>query len=325
MDGMTAAARAAGSVLRAKRSGPPISEPAAVATAAAAIALPLVLGWLARRAAPPRRRLPPARAPRADRLIRAGTAVLATAVVADATLEHYRGDYANRAMYAAPAAGAALLAVAVAGRGLRRTRASIFVGAAALGVAGLGFHAWNIGKRPGGYSWNNLFYAAPVAAPGTLVVSGACGLMLLAIEHPDFPRSHGERRRIGIATMALAGGALLGTVAEVALLHFRGAFHDPFMYVPITLPPAASLALGWAVARPHGRAPRVARNLMRATAAMGFAGTGFHVYGVARNMGGWRNWTQNVLQGPPTPAPIGFTGIALAGLAGLDLMTADHG
>ena len=46
-------------------------------------------------------------------------------------------------------------------------------------------------------------------------------------------------------------------------------------------------------------------------------------YGVARNMGGWRNWRQNVLNGPPLPAPPSFTGLALAGLAALGLME-DH-
>ena len=35
-------------------------------------------------------------------------------------------------------------------------------------------------------------------------------------------------------------------------------------------------------------------------------------------MGGWRNWTQNVQNGPPLPAPPSFTGLALAGLAALD-------
>jgi hypothetical protein len=46
----------------------------------------------------------------------------------------------------------------------------------------------------------------------------------------------------------------------------------------------------------------------------------FHIFGVARNMGGWRNWSQNVLNGPPIPAPPSFTGLALAGLAALALL-----
>jgi len=39
-------------------------------------------------------------------------------------------------------------------------------------------------------------------------------------------------------------------------------------------------------------------------------------------MGGWRNWSQNVLNGPPIPAPPSFTGLALAGLAALGLLEA---
>jgi hypothetical protein len=44
---------------------------------------------------------------------------------------------------------------------------------------------------------------------------------------------------------------------------------------------------------------------------------------VSRDMGGWGNWKQNVLNGPPLPAPPSFTGLALAGLAALRLLE-DH-
>jgi hypothetical protein len=64
----------------------------------------------------------------------------------------------------------------------------------------------------------------------------------------------------------------------------------------------------------------VTRWWMRLLAVMGLAGVGFHAYGVSRNMGGWSNWSQNVLAGPPIPAPPSFSGLALAGLAALDLM-----
>jgi hypothetical protein len=59
---------------------------------------------------------------------------------------------------------------------------------------------------------------------------------------------------------------------------------------------------------------------LRFTALMGVIGVGFHAIGVARNMGGWRNWTQNLQAGPPLPAPPSFTGLALAGLAALGLL-----
>jgi hypothetical protein len=65
---------------------------------------------------------------------------------------------------------------------------------------------------------------------------------------------------------------------------------------------------------------RWARLWLKLTALLGFAGVGFHVYGVSRNMGGWRNWRQNVLNGPPLPAPPSFTGLAMSGLAALSMM-----
>ena len=122
---------------------------------------------------------------------------------------------------------------------------------------------------------------------------------------------------------AVVGAGLLGTAGEAGLLHFRGAFHNPFMTLPVTLPPLGAILLASAAAGGPGRAHRFTRWWMRLLAAMGFAGVGFHAYGVSRNMGGWRNWSQNVLNGPPLPAPPSFAGLALAGLAALGLMK-DH-
>ncbi|MGH7011532.1 MAG: hypothetical protein ACREEX_11925, partial [Caulobacteraceae bacterium] len=61
-------------------------------------------------------------------------------------------------------------------------------------------------------------------------------------------------------------------------------------------------------------------SLLWATAAAGIAGPFFHAFGVSRQMGGWRNWRQNVLSGPPIPAPPAFAGLALVGLLALKLM-----
>jgi hypothetical protein len=113
---------------------------------------------------------------------------------------------------------------------------------------------------------------------------------------------------------------LLGTMGEAALLHFRGAYHNPFMFIPITLPPVGALLLAEAAVSPRSNNRPLARSWLRVLAAMGFGGVGFHAYGVGRNMGGWRNWKQNVLNGPPLPAPPSFTGLALAGLAAIRLL-----
>jgi hypothetical protein len=112
----------------------------------------------------------------------------------------------------------------------------------------------------------------------------------------------------------------MGTVGEAGLLHFRGAYHNPAMMLPVTVPPLASLSLAAATIHPTAATSRIARFWLRLTALLGFAGVGFHAYGVSRNMGGWRNWSQNVLNGPPLPAPPSFTGLALAGLAALPLI-----
>src|SRR5262249_10926673 len=92
------------------------------------------------------------------------------------------------------------------------------------------------------------------------------------------------------------------------------------MFLPVTLPPAAALLLAAAAVSATGRSKEFTRWWLRLTSAMGLAGSGFHVYGVARNMGGWRNWRPNVLHGPPIPAPPSFTGLALAGLAAVRLI-----
>jgi hypothetical protein len=106
----------------------------------------------------------------------------------------------------------------------------------------------------------------------------------------------------------------------VSLLHFRGSFQNPFMWLPITLPPiAALLTAGSAIERPHAAGHRFTRAWLRLTAALGVGGVGFHAYGVSRAMGGWRNWSQNVLDGPPLPAPPSFSALAVAGLAALRL------
>src|SRR5207245_70967 len=54
--------------------------------------------------------------------------------------------------------------------------------ACAVGVAGLGFHAYNLLRRPGGLSWGNLFYAAPVGAPAALSLAGLLGLAARRVE-----------------------------------------------------------------------------------------------------------------------------------------------
>ena len=110
----------------------------------------------------------------------------------------------------------------------------------------------------------------------------------------------------GRIVAALTGVGLLGTTAEAGLLHFRGAFHNPAMLLPVTVPPSAAALLGAAAVGPAERPRRLTRWWLRVTALLGVVGVGFHAIGVARNMGGWRNWRQNLQAGPPLPAPPAF-------------------
>lgn len=247
-----------------------------------------------------RRRMPP------GRKIRLAAQTMGASMLADSAMEHLRGGYHNPAMYAAPALAA--LSTLGAGSGVRRAW-PVHAAAIVTGAAGLGFHGWNILKRPGGASWNNLFYAAPIGAPGGLAVTGALALA-------EGARTPDQGRLLGGFTAL----AILAETAEVALLHHRGAWHNPAMLAPVTLPPVAAALLLDQALRPGGPTGRLTRAALRLMGAMGIVGTGFHIYGVSRNMGGWGNWRQTAFAGPPVPAPSSFTALALAGDAALDLI-----
>jgi len=281
-----------------------------------------------------RRRIPagtidPSAAVRSARSMNRAAGVIATAVLADSAVEHYRGSFHNKAMVLPLVTAALSLVVSAHGNADRRpaahhVRDGVYTTAALTGLIGTCFHIFNISKKPGGFSWQNLFYSAPIGAPAALTLSGMMGFLAERVRDttPGLAPTIGGISA-GRAVAAATSVGLLGTVAEAGLLHFRGAYHDPFMYLPVTIPPLAAVLMGHAASGRTNRARPVTRFLLRLTAALGFAGAGFHAMGVARNMGGWRNWSQNVLSGPPIPAPPSFTGLALAGLAALGLME-DH-
>jgi hypothetical protein len=244
-------------------------------------------------------------------------------------MEHYRGNYKKPAMYIAPVAAAVAMATAIAAgasRGASHLKRSIFGGVIATGLFGLGFHARNIFRRPGGLSFNNLFYRAPFGAPGALVLSGLAGLGAIDARDADGWRSRRGKnensgRFLGYATAL----GLFGLTAEVGLLHFRGAFHNKLMYAPVVTVPLAAIAMAAATARGSAGRNAVARNALMATMGLGAAGTGLHAYGVSRNRGGFRNWTQNLFQGPPIAAPPSLAGLGLVGLSALELLARKRG
>jgi hypothetical protein len=264
---------------------------------------------------------------RAARRLNIGSALLATSVLLDSAVEHYRGSFKNRAMYTPLVVSSLSLAMSAHGTTDRepethRARQAVAVTTALTGMAGLSFHLYNVLKRPGRLAWQNLFYGAPLGAPVAILLAGLLGTAAEQVR--DNPRHEKPPRLLGLPAgrvlAALSGLGMLGTTAEAALLHFRGSFQNPAMYTPVTLPPiGAALLLNSAVA-PKSDNRWFTRFWLWLTAGMGGAGVLFHAWGIHRAMGGWRNWSQNVLDGPPLPAPPSFTGLALAGLAAIRLL-----
>ncbi|AOJ90769.1 hypothetical protein WS87_28775 [Burkholderia sp. MSMB0856] len=256
----------------------------------------------------------------AARLLNRSALLLAGSVLADSGVEHYRGTIHNRAMIAPLVASTLSVLASVHGHAddtpeRHRLRDAVHVASAAVGIAGAAFHAYNVTKRPGGFSWHNLFYGAPLGAPFALLLSGMLGAAgeRLRARPADAPRLAGLPAGRALAGLVAAG--LVGTLGEVGLLHFRGAFQHRAMFMPLVVPPVAALTAAHLALSPPIGDRRFCRWSMRATAVLGFVGVAFHARGIARQMGGWHNWSQNLLSGPPLPAPPSFTALAIAGLA----------
>jgi len=266
---------------------------------------------------------------RAARRLNRAAGMIAVSVLADSAMEHYRGAFHNKAMWTPIVSAALAVAVSVHGQTDRRFGAHcgrdlVYAAAGLTGVIGTGFHLYNITKKPGGLCWQNLFYAAPIGAPAALSLSGLMGFLSERVRdnRPGMPPKVAGYSA-GRAVAALTGLSLLGTVGEAGLLHFRGAYHNPFMLLPVTVPPVAAGLLANASIGNSRVRRHFTRWWLRATTFMGIVGVAFHAYGVSRNMGGWRNWRQTAFTGPPLPAPPSFSGLALAGLAALGLLE-DH-
>ncbi|MFA5679387.1 MAG: hypothetical protein WC953_13455 [Pseudomonas sp.] len=264
----------------------------------------------------------------AARTLNRGAGLLAFSVAADSAIEHYRGDFHNPAMFTPLMTSALSVLLSIQGqrtaaRANSWPRNTVYIGSVLTGLAGTGFHLYNLTRRPGGVCWGNVFHAAPIGAPAALVLSGALGHYaerLRAETRDVIPRVLGLPPAESVGVLAAVG--LIGISLETWLLHFRGAFQNPAMYIPVSIPPLAAglLLASVAAGTAYVRLRWLSRWLLRFTALMGLAGIAFHSLGVARNHGGWRNWRQNLQSGPPLPAPPSFTGLALAGLAAHSLL-----
>lgn len=261
------------------------------------------------------------------RQLHGAAAIIGASVLADSAVEHYRGSFQNSAMILPLVSSALNIASSLHGMNAaesdsHKARTLAYCAAIGIGAVGTGFHLYNVTKRVGGVRWENLFYGAPLGAPAALALSGMAGLA--ADRLAGNARRHGEATLFGLpagrVVAAFTSLGLIGTVGEAGLLHFRGNFQNPAMVLPVTVPPVAAALMADAALRPRRRQHGFARLWLRLTSAMGFAGAAFHAYGVSRAMGGWANWRQNVVDGPPIPAPPSFSGLAVAALAALKLI-----
>jgi hypothetical protein len=267
----------------------------------------------------------------AARLLNAAAATLAAGVATDSTAEHYRAGFHNRVMFVAPVVSAAVLGTAISAafrpEGGGRHRSTILANSVLTGLVGFVFHLTNTSKRAGGWTSTNVFYGAPIAAPLGLTIAGVLGLAASRVRVCRLagdPSLRVRSTRHGVVVGYVAAVGLIGTSLEAGVLHFRGAFQNPFMYAPVIIPPVTAATLVVASLSQSSRSRVVAEALLRLTGWLGLVGTGFHAWGVHRRMGGWRNWRQNLLAGPPLPAPLAFTGLALAGLAATELLNREH-
>lgn len=268
---------------------------------------------------------------RAARNLNTAAAILAASVLTDSAAEHYRAGFHNRAMFIAPIVSAAALVVSAGSaftpRRLNVLSRAVFALSAATGLVGFGFHVMNVTRRPGRWNPENLFHAAPLAAPVAITMAGMLGVAAARLVSNGGCRDNPPSLREGTSAIALGTlpvVGLLGTSMEAGALHFRGAFQNPLMYAPVTIPPIAAATLATAALTGSSTARKAAGTLLRTTNWVGIVGMVFHAWGVHRRMGGWRNWRQNLLAGPPLPAPPAFSGLALAGLAVLELLEAER-
>ncbi len=179
----------------------------------------------------------------AARRLNRAAGTIAASVLIDSAMEHYRAISTTRQCGRRFVTSSLSIAVSIHGlsdkrHGAHPLRDLVYAVAGLVGAIGTGFHLYNVTKKVGGFNWQNLFYSAPLGAPAAMSLSGLIGFLAERVrdnEPAREPKVFGfPAGRVVAATTALS---LLGTTAEAGLLHFRGAFHNPAMLLPVSMPP----------------------------------------------------------------------------------------
>lgn len=173
--------------------------------------------------------------------------------------------------------------------------------------------------QPGGYRlWlHYAMYAAPILAPLALSAMGFLALLCVAALRGAHSLGGWPIRD---ELLTLTSVSLLASSLQAGILHYRGAFNNVFMYVPVSVPVLAVLAWLWSLVLPSAAAHTLVVFLLWLTFIAGFVGLGLHLRGLDRQMGGLYVTVFNILQGPPVWAPAVFSGFAAVGLISLYLV-----
>jgi hypothetical protein len=125
----------------------------------------------------------------------------------------------------------------------------------------------------------------------------------------NFRRGRAQRL-LSAATAATA----LPLGLEIYVNHYGGSFGNKWMWTPVALSPALSAAGAAGVV-----SERAARTVLPALSALffldGAAGVYFHLRGVYRKPGGFKEASYNLVMGPPALAPGALTMVGAIGLA----------
>jgi hypothetical protein len=130
-----------------------------------------------------RRLLENIRGGRMQRLLSLSTALSAPPLAFEIYLEHYKGSFGDRWMWAPIAVTPPLTAAGIAGYYSERAARTWLPALSALyalnGVIGIVTHLRGIQKRPGGFRepTYNMVMGPPPLAPGSLALVGAMGLV----------------------------------------------------------------------------------------------------------------------------------------------------
>jgi len=244
----------------------------------------------------------------------------------DALVGHYRHRFGYRLQYAPLAVGTLVILAAV----LAAARPSVTWvitalemcgwGAAVTGLVGFGYH-WYYGivKKPAGLAWflHYLMYGAPLLFPLMLTSMGLLAVIVAA-------GLSGARMVFGApmptALCLFVAVVLLGSILQAGILHYRGAFNNPAMYLPLSIPVVTVAVALWVAESPSAANETVFAILLWSTLLIGFTGFGMHLRGIDRQMGGLYVALFNLMQGPPQGVPGIFVALAGVGLVAVYLL-----